>query len=395
MSIQVRGITQFILVVAILIGAFGLSNWLASLRKDAAPKVNVGEREIVVTTQQVDAVPYKINFKTTGSILARAPLNIVPLVTGKIVEISPNFYAGGTFKNNEVLFTIEPDEFQNEVDRLRALVAQSETALDLEKAESQAAIAEWNALHPNKDVPPLVARKPQLKQAKADLDSSKAQLSTALLNLKRTQYSLPYEGRITEANLEIGQYVTAGSSLGSAYALDGLEIEASLNDQQYGWLRESARPDITVSMQSLGALRKIKARPKRLAAEYDAQTRLTRVRMAPVFKVGNTFANILLPGLFVDIDVVGPTRENVWLLPIKALQEDNKIWILDENMTLRSYFPEIINVTPDYVAAVSTGKSIQVVIGPLPQATQGAKARLKTSIVNPLSDAPSQNNGAR
>ena len=189
---------------------------------------------------------------------------------------------------------------------------------------------------------------------------------------------MPFKGRITQANAELGQFVTAGQSLGEAYSLESVEIEMPLEDQEYGWVLESANPDITVTTSFTGKTRSMKATVKRLGAEFDPLTRLTRVILKPEELPDKTNMP-LLPGVFVDIEVIGPTRKDTWLLPIKALQEDNTIWEILPDQTLKRRRPEIINITRDYVAAKSDGNPIRVVTGPLPEATTGTKVRLKTT----------------
>lgn len=372
------GILQLILVVVILAAGFATTQWLSGLREHARPHIEIKERDLVVAAQMFDPISYRIYFETTGSVQSRAPISLVPQISGKITAVNDNLYPGGTFKKGDLLFQIEQADFEHDISRLKAELAQAKTEYDLAIAENKAAIAEWESLHPGQNnpqnIPPLVARTPQLNQAKAAMDGAKAQLDTALLNLKRTSFTLPFDGRITQTDVEIGQYVTAGSSLGQAYALEGIEIQMPLEDREFGWIREfGTPPDITIQTNLLGQDVKIPAKLKRLGAEFDPQTRLANVVLAPQ----GDLKDKLLPGMFVDIHVVGPVRENIWLLPIDALQEDNSIWKINDDMRIQRISPRIINITKDYVAMISDGKPVKVVIGPIPEASNGTKIRIK------------------
>lgn len=372
MSPKINGVLQLLLVAIVLVAAFATSMWLASLRKDAQEVIEPQERTIVVTAQTVDPINYRIHFDATGTVQARAPVGIVPQVSGKVVDISDNFFPGGVFEKNEILFKIEQDDYKNEIERLEAEVARAQTGLDLQKAEADAAIEEWKSLHPDKKPPPLVAQKPQLNEARAILASAKAQLATARLNLKRTEFSLPFKGRITQSSIELGQYVSIGQSIGQAYSLSALEISVPLEDREFGWIMEAENPDITIRTSYLGQERILKAKVKRKGAEFDTRTRLTRMILAL-----KETAIPMLPGVFVDVEVIGPLRENIWLIPVSALQEDNSLWVIEDDMTLKSITPDIINMTRDYVAVHSDGKPVRVVTGPLPEATQGTKVRIR------------------
>ena len=58
------------------------------------------------------------------------------------------------------------------------------------------------------------------------LDVNKTQLETAKLNLERTRIMLPFGARISQANVEVTQYVGVGTTLGSADGIKIAEVEA-------------------------------------------------------------------------------------------------------------------------------------------------------------------------
>ena len=53
----------------------------------------------------------------------------------------------------------------------------------------------------NATVPPLIAKKPELKQALAQKENAQAALEQARLNLKRTKLFAPYTGIILTKNV--------------------------------------------------------------------------------------------------------------------------------------------------------------------------------------------------
>ena len=159
MNGKVSGILQLILVLLVIGGAIATSFWLATLREEALPDVQPKQRTLVVTAQTIDPVLYRVNFNTTGTVQVRSAVALIPQVSGKIIEISDNFFAGGVFGKNQALFKIEPEDFKHEVQRLKAEVARAETALELERAEDEAAKKEWMSLNPETEIPPLVASK--------------------------------------------------------------------------------------------------------------------------------------------------------------------------------------------------------------------------------------------
>jgi len=367
-----RGYLQLILVVCFLGGAFAISIFLASLRQQPQPQTQAGQREVVVSTQTISPQSSRIVFSATGTVQVRTTASLIPQVSGKVTSVSDNFYPGGQFKKGQVLFTLEPADYLNEVKRLNAQIAQAQTQVNILEAESSAAIEEWEELYPDEEPTPLTAKIPQLEEARAALRAAQAQVETAKLNLQRTIYSLPYDGRILEAGIEPGQYVAAGQSVGQAYSLQALEVMVPLNDDQMAWLLETSEPDITVQADYLSQRREYKAFLKRIGAERDSMTRFGQVVLGL-----DRPTDFLVPGIFTEVTIAGPQRDNILRLPLSALQEDSAIWTVRDNK-LHHMSPEIVYIGRDYaLAQAEQDGPVDVVTTFLSGVTEGTAVRVK------------------
>ncbi|MCK9274114.1 MAG: efflux RND transporter periplasmic adaptor subunit [Syntrophales bacterium] len=370
---RILGFLQLVIVVAIIVGAFLLSSYLSRLEKTPAPERRTGLREVLVETVRIEPRTFRLRFTTTGTVQVRAMTDIVPQVSGRIVEIDERAFPGGLITEAMVLFHIEKDDYLLEVERMEAEVARAETQLKLQEASSQAAVAEWKDLNPNTSVPPLVAERPQLEEAKAALRAARARLKTARLNLSRTEFRLPFTGRVTEFQLEIGQYAVAGQSYGQVYRLDSLEINVPLEERQLDWLLEAEDPEITIESGFMDYDR-YHGYVKRVAGKLDPQTRFSRAILGLKEAMPK-----LVPDVFVVVHVIGPARENVWTLPLDALQENGGIWIVTPETELALIRPEILQINDEFVIARSNGRPILAVRGNLPEATEGTPVRLSRS----------------
>ncbi|MFN2354997.1 MAG: efflux RND transporter periplasmic adaptor subunit [Desulfopila sp.] len=364
------GWLQLLLVISLISGAFLLSRHLSSLQMGPQPETLAKELRPLVETAEVIPQTHRLRFKTTGTVQVRAMTDIVPQVSGRIVEIDDNAFAGGLFTPETVLFSIDKEDYILALEQMKAEVSRVETELELQRARSETAAAEWRDLNPGKPVPPLVGETPQLKTAQAALDGAISQLKSARLDLSRTDFMLPFSGRITELELERGQNVVAGQSYGQAYWLNALEVDMPLLSRQLKWLLETEAPEITVSSDFLSGS-SYPASVKRIAAKLDPQTRMSHAILG-----FETQMTELLPDVFVEVDVVGPERKNVWVLPLNALQENGGIWVVTGNNTLTLLRPPIIQITRDAVVAESDGSTIKVVLGNLTEATEHTSVRL-------------------
>ena len=112
--------------------------------------------------------------------------------------------------------------------------------MELAKEEAAAAREEWRLLYPetadgDNNPPPLVAKEPQLLAVQARLEADRADLRKAQLNLERTELRAPFEGRVSEESVDIGQYVTHGQALASLYSTEAAEIVVPLEIGDLLW----------------------------------------------------------------------------------------------------------------------------------------------------------------
>ncbi|MBL4544508.1 MAG: biotin/lipoyl-binding protein [Oceanicaulis sp.] len=79
-----------------------------------------------------------------------------------MVEVSDAVRAGAHFEADEVLFRIDPRDYQVAVSRAQAGLADARSALDQLEAEAEINRAEWRRQYPNREITSLAAREPQL-----------------------------------------------------------------------------------------------------------------------------------------------------------------------------------------------------------------------------------------
>ena len=367
-----KGRLQLVLVILFIIVSLTASKILHATREPIQRK-DVADRSLFVEIKKVAPLPHQINFDVTGILKARNNVQIVPEVSGKVIAINEKFFDGGSFKAGEILFEIDPRNFAFEVSRLKAQVAAAKTLFDLEKAESKAAIAEWKQINPTLKISDLAARKPHLLEAQSNLDSAKAQLGLAQLNLTRTKFRMPFDGQVLSTQLAEGQYIVAGQNYGETFDSQSLEAKASLKDQQLKWLLTAQDPNITISTTYLGEKKTFQGMLNRSASFLDEQTRFASVSFGFIDQIGS-----LLPGAFLDINIQGATLKGLMEVPISALQKEGNIWILDNENNLESIIPNImylddqrmvikaikneqVRIVTSYIAGAENGMKVEVI----------------------------------
>jgi RND family efflux transporter MFP subunit len=222
-------------VMLIVIG-LGVAGFLAlTASKPQLKKTKPPVPVPMVRVIKVQTGPKAITIQGEGTVRPLREIELVPQVGGKIVSVSPVMVDGGEFQKGDTLLRIDPLDYELAVTLARAKVKDAESRLKVAEEEAASALEEWKLLYQNnreveKEPPALVAKEPQLAAAKARLAADRADLQKAQLNLKRTVLKAPFDGRVSDESVDIGQYVAAGRSLASLFSTRAAQIVVPFDD---------------------------------------------------------------------------------------------------------------------------------------------------------------------
>ncbi len=320
-------------------------------------------------------VTLKVN--TNGEVRSVTEINVIPQVNGRIVEVADEFIDGGNIKKDQPLIWIDNRDYKLAVISADSRVAQAKKLLEREIAESELAKKDWEELGEG-EASPLTLRIPQLEEARAILNAAEADLEKAKLNLERTIISLPFDGLIKRKNAGIGQYVNAGSILGSAFSTEKVLIPLPLTDTELSYLglplgyeAESFFKGPKVIFKSFVSRKNIEwvGRITRISGSIDSQTRLVYA-----------YAEVLNPydaepplaiGTYVDAEIEGSFIMDGYLVSISAIKNENKIYIIDQNNKLRIKEIEIAGTDGDNVIVKGISDKDRVIVSTLNSGIEG------------------------
>ena len=363
---QVAGWLQIILVIGVLLAGLAANAMLSNT--DTAPRKKVSGSSttpVEVTYPTTEDIPFKVT--GSGVIQSRNVIDLSPEVSGRVVAVSPNLASGGSFKAGEVLFRLDDSSLNAVLDQSRADLSSAEADLRVEQAEAAVAIEEWKLVYPNEDVPPLVAREPQISQAEAAVQSAQAALKEAQLDLSRVNFSLPFAGRIVSTTIEVGQNLTSGQSYGEAYDGTNLEISVPVNARALSYLEPAEGRDARVYQR--GGLsqrtRSFAAKIVRIDAELDSETRQATVTLA------FTEDTALLPGTFIEVEIDGRIISNAHFVPERSVSEDRIVWVVEGNK-LAAREPQLLFSEDGFIVTEPFNVADGIVASPLLDPLAGA-----------------------
>lgn len=350
------GILQITLIVLFLGSVYYFSR-PQSIEQIQSEESKVGQQDLSLENVFVirpDAETRQLSLESTGSVVARNVVPLIPQVSGTVAWISPNLRTGGTFQKNEVLLRVDSTDFELLVAQAEANLEVAEANLELREAESLAARENWTLLH-TEEVPTLVAKLPQINQAKANISVAEAQLAAAKLEFARTEFSLPFDGRVLSSQIGVGQWVSRGQAFGSSFDFHSLEVEVPVSEDELNLLYPVSGRNTVVFANS----NEYPATVDRMSASADLRSRTSSLFVTfPLVPYG------LVPGNFVNVKVYGREQSNVYLIPEIAEQSNSTLWIV-RNGLLERVTPTIIERRNEELTIVAFDYGEGIVLGSL------------------------------
>jgi len=360
------------LTLFILAAAVGYYVYLVSTKEP--PRQRPATRTFpVVEVMELQPADYQVKLRSQGVVQPQVESQLTAEVSGKIVEISPSFLNGASFKQGDVLVKLDSRDFETELTRMQAALARAETAFSLAQAQTDKAREDWKKLGKGEPTD-LALRIPQLNEAKADLLAAKADVAEAQLNVERCRISAPYDGRVTQKMVDVGQFVSPGTQLGSIFATDIFEVRLPLRDDQLTFLNTEGDEDPQALLTGeSGPGEQWPAWIDRSEASVDQRTRQLFVIAA--IDTNTPGAPPLPSGTFVEAQIEGEELENVFVVPRSAIRTGNTIMrITTESRVEFQQLDVIYNGADDVVIARADGAvrpGTRISITPLPFVKNG------------------------
>lgn len=323
----------------LLVGCDQLSGLVSKKEAAQAPQA----RTVRVTT--VKMTPHKVDIQRelTGRTVAYRWAEVRPEVSGILKERC--FTEGAMVKEGDVLYRIEPDTYKAALDKARADLASAQANLNVTKLRERrtASMLKTKSVS-QQDYDDVKAT---LRQAEASVQSCKAAVDSAEINYRRTEVRAPISGRITLSNYTVGALLTASqaSPLATIYQTDPMYVEVSQSsDDLYslqkqlgerGDLKDVTPADIkaTLTMHD-GSYYPAAGHLNFTGVNVDQTTNTVTLRA----EFPNA-ANVLLPGLFVRVNVVMGQDDQAVLAPQKAVLRDLKglpyVYVVKDGMAER------------------------------------------------------------
>jgi RND family efflux transporter MFP subunit len=329
--------------------------WLSPAVEREAPERNAP----LVRVQRVSRAPLNFVVSGHGTVVPRTETDLVAQVAGEIVWVAPDLASGGFFAKDEPLLRIEPLDYEAALESARAGLARSRSEdararkeLDRQRRLANQSIAAESRIDDAENAFAVAA---------ASLREAQAVLTRARRDLERTEIRAPYDGRVREENVDVGQFVNRGAPLATVYAVDFAEVrlpipdrELSFLDLPLGFQQEQGRqgPLVELHAEFAGSHHTWQGRVVRTEGQIDPRSRTVNVVVRVDDPYGRESQDESVPlavGLFVEAEIHGREVADAVVLPRRALREADRVLVVDDESRLRFRQVDVLRVQRDEV----------------------------------------------
>lgn len=321
-------------------------------------------------------VEVNVSAEATGRVEAKYSVDLVARVPGFLLK--KYFKEGDFVKKGQILFQIDPREYEIEVNNSRASVNQYSALLKNAQQELNRANALVKEdLISRSDVDQSLATR---NQNKALLDAATQQLELAKVNLSYTSIKSPIDGRIGKVNITEGNYVTATSgSLVNIASINPVYVTFNLKSDDFvKLLRASNRyQDVQVKVQfddgdwydKIGKVNFVDNKIDKDSGSVNMRATFDNTKMW------------LTPGAYMKVKLVAPQVVTYMTVPQACTKGDAMsgyyVWTVKDNKAVRTNIKVSDNIDNNWVVTSGLDPDATVVVNGIQNiSSEGQKLKI-------------------
>ncbi len=383
--------TKILIPILLIAVALGIGRTIIKTTKKPEKK-RPQRGAYAVETMPLKAGSQPVKLRATGTVVPAVQITLRARVAGEIIEVSPEFIAGGSFDKGEPMLKIDPIDYQLALEQKKAALAEAEFQLKLEEGQRDIAAREWELIESGDGASEadreLALRVPHMKYRAAKLEAAKAELEKAKLDLARTEIRAPFNALIVERKTDLGTQVNLQDALATLAGSDEYHVRASIPIDRLQWIECDPKNGSVVTItRNTGEVRK--GRAIRLESALEEKGRMARVLVA----VKNPLkgGQPLLLNEYVRMEIEGSSIENAYHIPRSALHDDRFVWLATKERTLEIREVEIHwRDTTDVIVSGGLNDGEQLILTNLSTPVNGMQLKLPG---DPTPDKPGKGSG--
>jgi membrane fusion protein (multidrug efflux system) len=324
-----------IVFVLITIGIIGYFKY-QGFQKFVAMKEGMSHMKQTVSTTKASLQEWTLHLQAVGSIRAAKGVDVANEISGIVEEI--HFNSGEDVKAGDILLSLRA---QDEIAKLQTL-------------EAAQNIAEINFIRDKKQMAAQAVSRATLDNDEATLQGAKAKVLEQKAIVEKKIIRAPFYGHLGIRNIDVGQYINAGSPIVTLQQLDPLYLDFTMSQQSLAQLRVGQK---IIARSDTYPDRVFEGKIAAINPKVDINTRNVQVRA----ELSNS-EHLLLPGMYAKVEIVVGEPKQVVTLPQTAITYNpygNTVFIVKE-----SEEPQGLTVVQQFVTVgEARGDQVQILQG--------------------------------
>lgn len=350
-----RKVILAILGIVLITGAILLGNYL--IDKNQKPRPTFKKSVKTVYVQEVKNSDIPIILKANGNLQAKNKIDVFSEVQGVLNANYKAFKPGTTYNKDEVLLSINSDEFtaslKSQKSNLFNLITSILPDIRLDYASQ---FEKWQAYLQNFDIDKIIQKLPEFATDKEKYFISGRGILTAYYNVKNLEVRLykhkikaPFTGVLTEALVTPGTLVRVGQKLGEFIDPNIYEMEVSINAE----FADLIKVGNTVQLNNLNQSKKYKGKVIRVNGKIDQVSQTIKAYIEVKHPD-------LKEGMFLEANLEAKSESNAIQIPRKLLINNNSVYTVknDSILLLSSVDPVYFGAEKVIIKGVKDGAKI-------------------------------------
>lgn len=329
--------------------------WLLTITSCDSHKPNTAPAKPNVAVIKVATSPIPITKQYIGITQSIASVGIRARVKGFLIKM--NFIEGKPVTKDQLLFVIDPKPFQAKLDLAQGNLSKSIAAKEYQEVEylrMKELVAKGDIAKSRFDQ--VDAR---FREAVAQVEIRNAEVREAQINLGYCSMYSPFDGIIGNKYVDVGNLVGGAQNtlLANVVQLNPIYVEFSPSIDDFSQLlkyRANMPFKVEVTLPQDNSL-SFHGQVDLINNQADVAT--STILMRAVIKNPE---KLLLPGIYVNLNLILTSKDEALLVPIKAVMEaqgQRTVYVVNKQGTIEA---RLLNVTGQYGEQYIVKSGLQV-----------------------------------
>lgn len=360
-------------IVIVAFSFFSL-NWLSGLK--AAPERKPAEQiQRYVKAESVKYSDIFTSVEAMGRVTSQTEVSLIAEVRGKIITEKIDFKLGESFKKGDLLVKIDDSiELYNMKSKKSSFLNNVASVLPDLKTSLPESYNKWNSFLQIVDIDKELPELPKMESAQERIFMASRNVLTNYYSIKSAEANFesyriyaPFDGTITEVNLEKGAIANAGTKLGKIINTVNLELEVPVDLEDSKWLKEGQNVDVFND----GKTSKFVGKIVRKAQDVNPNTQSINVYVS----LNSSKNNPIYKGEYFTAVFAGVKLPGVMEIPRSAVFNQNVVFTV-ENGLLTQRVINVKKINKDKLYFTGLAEGTNVVAEPLINATENSSVKI-------------------